>query len=74
MAEGIGSATRNRVFGNEVRRLPLDVYTAYFTVPGSQTTVRSRAVSPEDGDRPWIQDIARQVAFTQGGRHRLAKL
>ena len=33
VAEGIGSATRNRVFGDEVRRRPLDVYTAYFTVP-----------------------------------------
>ncbi|WP_248743565.1 MULTISPECIES: FAD-dependent monooxygenase [unclassified Pseudomonas] len=33
VAEGIGSATRNRVFGNEVQRRPLNLYTAYFTVP-----------------------------------------
>ncbi|MGF6094756.1 FAD-dependent monooxygenase [Pseudomonas sp. 18175] len=33
VAEGIGSATRNRVFGAEVQRRPLDLYTAYFTVP-----------------------------------------
>ena len=33
VAEGIGSTTRNGVFGNEVQRRPLDLYTAYFTVP-----------------------------------------
>lgn len=33
IAEGIGSATRNQVFGNEVERRSLDLYTAYFTVP-----------------------------------------
>ncbi|MHC8339352.1 FAD-dependent monooxygenase [Pseudomonas sp. HLT2-19-2] len=33
VAEGIGSTTRNWVFGNEVQRRPLDLYTAYFTVP-----------------------------------------
>jgi len=33
VAEGIGSTTRNRVFGNEVQRRPLNLYTAYFTVP-----------------------------------------
>lgn len=33
VAEGIGSATRNQVFGDEVERRPLDLYTAYFTVP-----------------------------------------
>jgi 2-polyprenyl-6-methoxyphenol hydroxylase-like FAD-dependent oxidoreductase len=33
IAEGIGSATRNQVFGDEVQRRPLDLYTAYFTVP-----------------------------------------
>jgi 2-polyprenyl-6-methoxyphenol hydroxylase-like FAD-dependent oxidoreductase len=33
VAEGIGSATRNQVFGDEVQRRPLDLYTAYFTVP-----------------------------------------
>lgn len=33
VAEGIGSTTRNQVFGNEVQRRPLDLYTAYFTVP-----------------------------------------
>lgn len=33
VAEGIGSTTRNLVFGNEVQRRPLDLYTAYFTVP-----------------------------------------
>lgn len=33
VAEGIGSATRNRVFGDEVQRRSLDLYTAYFTVP-----------------------------------------
>lgn len=32
-AEGIGSTTRNLVFGTEVQRRPLDLYTAYFTVP-----------------------------------------
>jgi len=33
VAEGIGSATRNRVFGDAVQRRPLNLYTAYFTVP-----------------------------------------
>lgn len=33
VAEGIGSTTRNRIFGNEVERRSLDLYTAYFTVP-----------------------------------------
>ena len=33
IAEGIGSATRNQVFGDEVKRRSLDLYTAYFTVP-----------------------------------------
>jgi 2-polyprenyl-6-methoxyphenol hydroxylase-like FAD-dependent oxidoreductase len=33
VAEGIGSTTRNQVFGNEVQRRPLNLYTAYFTVP-----------------------------------------
>ncbi|WP_025111580.1 FAD-dependent monooxygenase [Pseudomonas sp. H1h] len=33
VAEGIGSATRNQVFGDEVQRRPLNLYTAYFTVP-----------------------------------------
>ncbi|MFW6749229.1 FAD-dependent monooxygenase [Pseudomonas glycinae] len=33
VAEGIGSKTRNKVFGDEVKRRPLDLYTAYFTVP-----------------------------------------
>ena len=33
VAEGIGSATRNQVFGREVQRRALDLYTAYFTVP-----------------------------------------
>ncbi|MFJ2482672.1 FAD-dependent monooxygenase [Pseudomonas sp. NPDC087598] len=33
VAEGIGSTTRNQVFGDEVRRRPLNLYTAYFTVP-----------------------------------------
>ena len=33
VAEGVGSTTRTRVFGNEVERRPLDLYTAYFTVP-----------------------------------------
>lgn len=33
LAEGIGSATRNRVFGDDVQRRPLDLYTAYFTLP-----------------------------------------
>ncbi|WP_392887694.1 FAD-dependent monooxygenase [Pseudomonas migulae] len=33
VAEGIGSTTRNQVFGDEVQRRPLDLYTAYFTVP-----------------------------------------
>ncbi|QAX85430.1 FAD-binding monooxygenase [Pseudomonas sp. DTU12.3] len=33
VAEGIGSATRNQVFGSEVQRRSLDLYTAYFTVP-----------------------------------------
>lgn len=30
VAEGIGSATRNQVFGNEVGHRPLDLYAAYF--------------------------------------------
>ncbi|HYO68371.1 MAG TPA: FAD-dependent monooxygenase [Archangium sp.] len=33
VAEGIGSSTRKLVFGDEVERVPLDLYTAYFTVP-----------------------------------------
>lgn len=33
VAEGIGSTTRNLVFGNEVERRSLNLYTAYFTVP-----------------------------------------
>lgn len=33
VAEGIGSTTRNQVFGDEVTRRPLNLYTAYFTVP-----------------------------------------
>ncbi|MBK5343543.1 FAD-binding monooxygenase [Pseudomonas sp. MWU13-2625] len=33
VAEGIGSTTRNQVFGDEVQRRPLNLYTAYFTVP-----------------------------------------
>lgn len=33
VAEGVGSTTRNQVFGNEVERRSLDLYTAYFTVP-----------------------------------------
>ena len=40
VAEGIGSTTRNQVFGGEVERRPLDLYTAYFTVPRQ----------PSDGD------------------------
>lgn len=32
-AEGIGSTTRNQLFGNELQRRPLNVYTAYFTLP-----------------------------------------
>lgn len=33
VAEGIGSTTRNKVFGDEVQRRSLNLYTAYFTVP-----------------------------------------
>lgn len=33
VAEGIGSTTRNQVFDSEVQRRPLNLYTAYFTVP-----------------------------------------
>lgn len=34
VAEGIGSSTRKRVFGSdEVERVPLDLYTSYFTIP-----------------------------------------
>lgn len=33
VAEGICSATRNLVFGDEVQRRALDLYTAYFTMP-----------------------------------------
>jgi len=33
VAEGIGSTTRNQVFGREVQRRALNLYTAYFTVP-----------------------------------------
>lgn len=32
-AEGVGSHTRKMVFGDEVKRRSLDVYTAYFTIP-----------------------------------------
>ncbi|GJG88896.1 FAD-binding monooxygenase [Gemmatimonadetes bacterium T265] len=32
-AEGIGSHTRHLVFGDEVTRRALDLYTAYFTIP-----------------------------------------
>lgn len=33
VAEGIGSTTRKLIFGDEVERRPLDLYTAYFTIP-----------------------------------------
>lgn len=33
VAEGIGSSTRAMAFGGEVERVPLDLYTAYFTIP-----------------------------------------
>lgn len=33
IAEGIGSHTRKLVFGDEVKRRALDLYTAYFTIP-----------------------------------------
>ncbi|AKJ07104.1 2-polyprenyl-6-methoxyphenol hydroxylase-like FAD-dependent oxidoreductase [Archangium gephyra] len=33
VAEGIGSSTRKLVFGDEVERVPLNLYTAYFTIP-----------------------------------------
>ncbi|UQA60564.1 FAD-dependent monooxygenase [Polyangium aurulentum] len=33
VAEGIGSSTRKMVFGDEVERVPLDLYTSYFTIP-----------------------------------------
>ena len=36
VAEGIGSHTRKLVFGKEVTRRPLDVYTAYFTIPRAE--------------------------------------
>jgi len=32
-AEGIGSSTRSLLFGNAVQRVPLDLYTVYFTIP-----------------------------------------
>ncbi|WP_225411375.1 FAD-dependent monooxygenase [Stigmatella hybrida] len=32
-AEGIGSSTRALLFGDAVQRVPLDLYTAYFTIP-----------------------------------------
>ncbi|SEU19214.1 FAD-dependent monooxygenase [Stigmatella erecta] len=32
-AEGIGSSTRKLLFGDAARRVPLDLYTAYFTIP-----------------------------------------
>jgi 2-polyprenyl-6-methoxyphenol hydroxylase-like FAD-dependent oxidoreductase len=37
IAEGIGSATRNMVFGEEVKRRPFNLYTAYFTIPQAKT-------------------------------------
>ncbi|MFK8257529.1 FAD-dependent monooxygenase [Erwinia sp. AnSW2-5] len=36
-AEGIGSHSRNIVFGDEVKRRNLDLYTAYFTLPRGPT-------------------------------------
>lgn len=33
VAEGIGSRTRNAIFGEEVTRRPFNLYTAYFTIP-----------------------------------------
>lgn len=36
-AEGIGSHSRNLVFGDEVKRRNLDLYTAYFTIPRGPT-------------------------------------
>lgn len=39
-AEGIGSHTRNLVFGNRVKRRSLDLYTAYFTIPRGSTDGR----------------------------------
>jgi 2-polyprenyl-6-methoxyphenol hydroxylase-like FAD-dependent oxidoreductase len=32
-AEGIGSSTRRLVFGDEARRVPLDLYMGYFSIP-----------------------------------------
>jgi 2-polyprenyl-6-methoxyphenol hydroxylase-like FAD-dependent oxidoreductase len=32
-AEGIGSSTRKLLFGEAARRVPLDLYTSYFTIP-----------------------------------------
>ncbi len=33
IAEGIGSSTRKLLFADEVERVPLDLYMAYFTIP-----------------------------------------
>jgi len=37
VAEGIGSSTRRIVFGDAVRRRPLNLYMGWFTVPGAAT-------------------------------------
>ncbi|MGI4737380.1 MAG: FAD-dependent monooxygenase [Janthinobacterium lividum] len=37
VAEGIGSSTRQLVFGPEVTRRPLNLYTGYFTIPRGET-------------------------------------
>jgi 2-polyprenyl-6-methoxyphenol hydroxylase-like FAD-dependent oxidoreductase len=36
VAEGIGSSTRKLLFGDEVKRRPLDLYMGYFTIPKGQ--------------------------------------
>lgn len=33
IAEGVGSSTRALMFGNAARRIPLDLYMGYFTIP-----------------------------------------
>ncbi|WP_437653628.1 FAD-dependent monooxygenase [Sorangium sp. So ce1182] len=37
VAEGIGSSTRAMQFGDEVERVPLDLYIAYFTIPRGES-------------------------------------
>ncbi|MFC7052774.1 FAD-dependent monooxygenase [Hansschlegelia quercus] len=59
-AEGIGSATRTLVFGDEARRKPLDLYMGYFSIPPAPT-------DSEDTARWFNAPAGRSVFLRPGG-------